>query len=80
MDQGSIVAADGMVYVVEGAERNWKTPRMSLLKPTPEGFELAGQFTPVVGTKELWVSPTVAQGRLFIRHGSTLSVYDIRAK
>ena len=26
----------------------------------------------------LWVSPTIAEGRLFVRHGSVLSVYDLR--
>lgn len=76
---GSVVAADGMVYIIEGGERAWRTPRMSLLKPTPDGFVCTGSFTPEVGTKELWVSPTIAAGRLFIRHGRLLACYDLRS-
>ena len=75
---GSVVAADGMVYIIEGGERAWRTPRMSLLKPTPDGFVCTGSFTPEVGTKELWVSPTIAAGRLFIRHGKLLACYNLR--
>ena len=78
MSDGSVVAAGGQVFFVEGGEGKWKTPKMSAVKITPEGFELVGSFTPVVGSKELWVSPTIAQGRLFIRHGTTLSCYDLR--
>jgi outer membrane protein assembly factor BamB len=78
MCDGSVVAADGLVYFMEGGEHHWKTPRMSIARPTSDGFEPVSSFTPVVGTKELWVSPTIAEGRLFIRHGSVLSVYDLR--
>jgi len=78
MADGSIVAANGLVYYMEGGERHCKTPKVSIAKPAPDGFEFVSTFTPVVGTKELWVSPTIAEGRLFIRHGSVLSVYDLR--
>ncbi len=67
------------VVMLEGGEQNWKTPAISVLRPTKDGFEVAGTSAPLVGTKELWVSPTVAAGRLFIRQGSLLSVYDLRA-
>ena len=79
MDTGSIIAADGMVYIQEGGEGHCRTPKMSLLKPTPDGFECTGSFQPVIGTKEFWVGPTIAQGRLFIRHGTLLACYDLRA-
>ncbi len=78
MSDGSVVAADGMVFFVEGGEKHWKTPRMSAVRATESGFETVGSFQPVVGSKELWVSPTIAAGRLFIRHGTTLSCYDLR--
>jgi outer membrane protein assembly factor BamB len=76
--EGSIAAADGMVFIVEGGESHWRTPRVSLLEPTADGYELAGQFTPPVGTKELWVQPVIGRGRLFIRQGDRLSCFDLR--
>lgn len=77
MATGSVVAADGLVFIVQGAEHHCKTPKMTLVKPTDDGFEITGEFQPKVGTKELWVSPTIARGRLFIRQGSQLAAYDI---
>jgi len=79
MDGGSVAAADGMVYFLEGAEHHWKTPRMSLARPTKTGFEPVSTFSPVVGTKELWSGHVIAEGRLFIRHGTKLACYDLRA-
>ena len=94
---GHVVAAEGMIYAVdlvrlpdpkdpEGAGRN--SPRLRLFRPTPEGFELAGEFhpfsyadTPTTGDVE-WqasVPPVIAKGRLFFRYGQLL-VYNIAAE
>ena len=77
---GSLIAADGKLYCVEGAERHWKTPLISLVEPTDGGFELVGRFTPEVGTKECYVNVTLHNGRMFHRHGRLLAVYDVRAR
>lgn len=81
----SMVAADGMLYVIESDNRapgNGKgrfadKARISLVKPAPEGFDVVSSFEPVQGTKEVYVGPTIAEGRLFHRHGNLLAVYDI---
>ncbi|MFW5840122.1 MAG: PQQ-binding-like beta-propeller repeat protein [Planctomycetota bacterium] len=78
MSDGSVVAADGMIFFVEGGERNWKQARIGAAKVTESGMEKIGSFQPLVGSKELWVSPTISAGRLFIRHGTRLSCYDLR--
>lgn len=83
--EGSICAADGMVYLLEGGEGAWQQgepakTRISLFKPTADGFETAGAFFPVIGTKEAWVNPAIAEGRLWVRHGGLIAVYDIRAR
>jgi len=80
--EGSLWAADGMVYMLEGGEGAWQKgeparTRISLVKPTPVGFEIVSRFEPLVGTKEAWVNAAVAEGRLFIRHGSLIACYDI---
>lgn len=70
---GVVVAADGMLYVY-GQEGT-----VYLVKPSAEAFELAGRFAVQKGTDEHWAHPTIANGRLYIRHGDTLMAYDLKA-
>jgi outer membrane protein assembly factor BamB len=71
--QGVVTAAEGMLYVygVDGTVR--------LVKPSPSAYEPAGQFSVSGGTDEHWAHPTIANGRLYIRHGDALMAYDIAA-
>ncbi len=82
----SLIGADGMVYVIES---NNKAPgngkglyreqgRISLVKPTRDGFDVTGTVLPPRGTKEVYVAPTIAAGMLLHRHGHLLAAYDIR--
>ncbi len=86
---GHIIAADGKVYAVDLVKTSGKVPRprVSLLKPTEKGFELAGRFIPEltdadVSVKDVeWqgrVNPVIAEGRLFLRYGP-LMAYELRA-
>ncbi len=77
-EPGSVIAAGARVIFLEGGERKWKQSRLTLVKPTKEGFEVVSQFTPEIGTLENWVHPVVAEGRLWIRHGNMLAAYDLR--
>jgi len=72
-EMGVVVAADGMLYVYtqEGT--------MILVQPSPEGYKPAGQFAVSAGTNEHWAHPTIANGRLYVRHGDALLVHDIRS-
>lgn len=90
-DAGSLVAAEGMVYWLEGGGRgmgasNEYAPgygvdaRLSLVKPTKEGFEIAGHFKPARSLRDSWIHPTIAEGLLIHRHQPLLAVYDIRAE
>lgn len=74
--QGSVVFADGMLYTYEGP----KAGVVSLVKPSPAGFERTGQFTITEGAAEHWAHPTIANGVLYIRHGEKLFAYDVKAK
>ncbi len=71
--QGVAVVADGMLYIygVDGT--------MHLVKPNPAAFEPASRFTVSGGTAEHWAHPTIANGRLYIRHGDALMAYDVKA-
>lgn len=74
--QAAVVCADGMLYTYEGP----KTGIVSLVKPAPNGFERTGTFTVAEGTDKHWAHPTIANGRLYIRHGDTLIAYNVTAK
>ena len=70
---GIVVAADGMLYVYtdDGTVR--------LVKPGAEKYQVVSQFKIAEGTDEHWAHPTIANGRLYLRHGDVLLVYDIKS-
>ena len=76
ISQGAVVAADGMLYIYEGP----KSGVVSLVKATPTGFERTGKFAVTEGTDNHWPHPTIANGRMYIRHGDALLAYDIAEK
>jgi outer membrane protein assembly factor BamB len=65
-----------MLYTYEGP----KTGIVSLVKPSPNGLERTGTFTVTEGENQHWAHPTIANGRLYIRHGDALIAYNIKAK
>ena len=83
--EGSMVAADGMICLLTGGEHNWNKGTgpdtwISLIRPTADGFEIVSEFQPKHSKTEAWVNPSIAEGRLFHRQGTVLAVYDLRAK
>ncbi len=70
---GIVVGAEGMLYVYaeDGTVR--------LVKPSAEKFQPVSQFKIAEGTDEHWAHPTIANGRLYIRHGDVLLAYEIRS-
>lgn len=73
---GDVVYADGMLYVYEGP----KSGIVSLVKESPGGFERTGKFTVTDGDGQHWAHPTIANGRLYIRHGDALIAYNVSGK
>jgi outer membrane protein assembly factor BamB len=73
VEQASVVAADGRLYVYG------QDGTMYLVEPSPEAFRPVGLFTVSQGTAEHWAHPTVANGRLYVRHGDALMVYDVKS-
>ena len=73
LGQGSLTYADGMLYVL--GERG----KVGLVRPTPTSHELVSTFQiPKGGEGPVWAHPVVCGGRLYIRHGDFLYVYDVR--
>ncbi|MCU0915075.1 MAG: PQQ-like beta-propeller repeat protein [Planctomycetes bacterium] len=69
---GVVTAADGMLYVYA------QNGTMYLVKPDPAAFTPVGQFTVSAGTNEHWAHPTIANGRLYLRHGDVLLAYEVK--
>jgi len=72
---GALTYADGMLYLT-GELRD-----VALVPATPEGFNIVSQFKfPKDGNGPLWAYPVVCGGRLYIRHGDILYVYNVRSE
>jgi outer membrane protein assembly factor BamB len=73
--KGSLTYADGMLYTLG------ENSTMGLVKAEPEAHKVVSQFKlPKGGEGASWAHPVVCGGRLYIRHGDFLYVYDVKAK
>ena len=74
--KGSIISAEGMLYVYEEKNGN-----VGLLKVNPEKFDLTSSFKITQGDMgPFWTHPVIHGGILYIRHNNALMAYDIKAK
>ena len=74
-NKGSIIAADGMLYIYEEKNGN-----VGLLRPDPSGFDLVSSFKIYGGSGPYWAHPVIHNGVLYIRHGEAFFAYDIKEK
>jgi len=71
--KGSLTYADGMLYTLS------QRRRMGLVKATPAAHEVVDEFRiPRGGEGASWAHPVICGGRLYIRHGEFLYVYDVK--
>jgi outer membrane protein assembly factor BamB len=73
--KGSVSFADDLLYCY--GERDG---RVALVRPSSKGYEEISTFTVSAGSGEHWAHPTIAGGRLYIRHGDALMAYDVKAR
>lgn len=84
----SLISADGKLFSInsdrtapsDGKGQYREQALIQMFAVGPDGLKLLGSFKPETGTKEVYVAPVIAAGRLFHRHGSTLAVYDLRRR
>ena len=74
-NKGSVIAADGMLYIYEERSGN-----VGLVKPSPQKLDVVSEFRITKGSGPYWAHPVINNGRLFIRHGAYLAVYSIKSK
>ena len=51
---------------------------MALVNADQNHFEVISQFKITLGTNQHWAHPVIDEGRLYVRHGNALMVYDIQ--
>ena len=68
---GSVVFADGLLYCYS------ESGTIGLVRPTPAKCEIVSSFKVTLGDGPHWAHPTVANGRLYVRHGDVLMCYDV---
>jgi outer membrane protein assembly factor BamB len=72
--KGSMIMADGLLYCYN--ERG----TVGLVKPDPEEFKVISSFKITKGSGPHWAHPFIGDGKLLLRHGDALMVYDIADK
>lgn len=72
-NKGPIVSADGLLYCQEEKGGN-----LALVNPNPDKFDLVSSFKIGKGEGPFWAHPTIYDGKLLVRHGEYLAVYDLK--
>ncbi len=72
--KGPIVYADGKLYCWEE-----RTGNFALVNATPEKFDIISSFKVEYGNGPHWAHPFIADGKLLLRHGGVLMVFDIKS-
>jgi outer membrane protein assembly factor BamB len=73
--KGSIISAEGMLYIYDE-----KSGNVGLVKVNPAKFDLISSFKVTEGSGPYWSHPVIHHGKLYLRHGNALMVYNIKAK
>lgn len=71
--KGSVIYADGMMYIYEERSGN-----VALVRPDPEKLDIVSTFQMKDGEGPHWAHPSIYNRLLFIRHGDVVNVYDIK--
>jgi outer membrane protein assembly factor BamB len=73
-NKGSIIYADGMLYLYEE-----KSGNVALAEPSQEKLKIISTFKVEKGEGPHWAHPAIYDGKLFIRHGNVLMVYNLKS-
>ncbi len=73
ISRGSMISADGMLYLYEE-----KSGNVALVNPNPAKLDIVSEFQITKGSGPFWAHPSISKGKLYIRHGDALMVYQIK--
>ncbi len=72
ISKGSIIFANGMLYCYDD-----RRGTLALVKATPEYFRIVSSFAVEKGAGQHWAHPVIADGTLYVRHGTVVMAYNI---
>ena len=72
--KGALVMADEMLYAYN--ERG----NVGLIEPDEDEFKVISEFRITDGAGPHWAHPFISDGKMLIRHGDVLMVFDVKAK
>lgn len=72
-NKGPIISADGLLYCYEE-----KSGNLALVRPNPEKFDVVSSFKIKQGEGPHWAHPSIYDGKLLVRHGEYLAVYNLK--
>jgi len=70
----NIISNDGLLYIYS------EKGTVSLVEPGPTSFRIISTFKVPLGTGPHWAHLVISGKKLYVRHGSSLMVYDIGRK
>jgi len=70
--KGQIITSGGMLFCYDERRGN-----MAMLEATPSGFLPLSEFTVLYGNGPHWSHPSIYEGKLYLRHGTSLLVYRL---
>jgi outer membrane protein assembly factor BamB len=71
--KGSVISADGMLYLFEE-----KSGHIALVKPDTSKLDIVSEFQITKGEGPFWAHPVISRGKLYVRHGGSLMVYQLK--
>ena len=72
-NKGSIITADNMLYLYEEKRGN-----VALVEPSTDSLKIVSSFTIEDGEGPHWAHPAIYDGKLFVRHGEILMIYELK--
>ncbi|MBL7837317.1 MAG: PQQ-binding-like beta-propeller repeat protein, partial [Bacteroidetes bacterium] len=69
--KGNIIFADEMLYIYS------EKGDVALVKPNDKKFDIVSSFKLTDGSGEHWAHPVIKNGKLYVRHGNILNIYNI---
>jgi outer membrane protein assembly factor BamB len=74
LSPANIIANEGLLYVYA------ETGTVNLVEPKNDGFNIISSFPVPFGANTHWAHLVIKDKKLYVRHGTSLMVYDIAAK
>jgi outer membrane protein assembly factor BamB len=73
MAPATIISDDGLLYIYS------ESGKVFLVEPKSDGFNILSSFAVPLGANPHWAHLVIKNKRLYVRHGTSLMVYDIAA-